>query len=175
MEIVSEKTRKKMSDSARRRCTSEWREKRSETLSTPINGELLRRLYTLGFTQIEIAKILNMTQKIVWGYMRRHKISARKAAKRNQYGKNNSMWKGDKAGYSALHLRVQALRGRPQKCEVCGATDKSLIYDWASLTGNYANPEDYMRMCRSCHWKYDKTILNIKHMREGGAKCQRAS
>ena len=65
MEIVSEKTRKKMSDSARRRCTSEWREKRSETLSTPINGELLRRLYTLGFTQIEIAKILNMTQKII--------------------------------------------------------------------------------------------------------------
>ena len=43
-------------------------------------------------------------------------------------------------------------------------------YDWANLTGHYDDPNDYKRMCRSCHWKYDERIKNIKHMRKEVAR-----
>jgi hypothetical protein len=54
-----------------------------------------------------------------------------------------------------LHRRVAKARGRPAKCERCGATDSSLRYEWANLTGNYEDISDYERMCRTCHKRYD--------------------
>lgn len=39
------------------------------------------------------------------------------------------------------------------------ASDQS--YDWASMTGDFADPSDYKRLCRSCHWKLDDKITNI--------------
>ncbi len=70
-------------------------------------------------------------------------------------GPLNPSWKGDAAGYNAFHLRVVKLRGRPMHCTRCGTSDPALTYDWANLTGNYADPDDYERMCRSCHRWYD--------------------
>ena len=35
------------------------------------------------------------------------------------------------------------------------ADDESKKYDWANLTGNYNDPKDYKRMCKSCHLRYD--------------------
>jgi hypothetical protein len=64
--------------------------------------------------------------------------------------------------------RIEALKGRPRKCEVCGSDSQQRTYDWANLTGKYDDPSDYMRMCRSCHWKHDKKILNIHRMRKRG-------
>jgi len=123
------------------------------------------RLYAQNMTQTEIAKQLNTTQKIVWNLMRRHGIKARVAAKRNQYGENNASWKGDKAGYAAFHRRLYAAFGKPTKCAVCN-TEESDNYDYANLSGEYQNIDDYLPMCRSCHWQYDNKILNIKHMKE---------
>ena len=57
---------------------------------------------------------------------------------------------------------MKALKGKPKKCEVCGTTDKKKNYDWANLTGKFNDPEDYKRMCRSCHRKYDKAHLNFQ-------------
>lgn len=70
-------------------------------------------------------------------------------------GPKNTGWKGDEAGYQAMHARIERLRGKPTRCEECGADDADLSYDWANLTGNYADPQDYKRMCRSCHRLYD--------------------
>jgi len=67
---------------------------------------------------------------------------------------NNSNWKGDIACLTAFHKRVEILKGKPKKCEICGTTKKR-VYDWANLTGNYKDINDYKRMCRSCHKKYD--------------------
>ena len=75
---------------------------------------------------------------------------------RKIFGKNNPSWKGDKAKYDALHIRVGVARGRPRLCEVCGTTNKQKKYDWANLTGKYLDVMDYKRMCVSCHRKYDK-------------------
>jgi hypothetical protein len=69
--------------------------------------------------------------------------------------KHGNAWKGNEAGYDALHYRLRAERGRPQRCDVCGTEDTSKTYDWANMTGHYDDPDDYKRMCRSCHLKHD--------------------
>ncbi len=64
-------------------------------------------------------------------------------------------WKGDKAGVSAMHTWVIKWKGRPRKCEMCG-TDKAKKYEWANVDHSYLRVlEDYMRMCTSCHIRYD--------------------
>lgn len=112
-------------------------------------------------TQGEVAEAMNLTQKVVWRLMLAHDIQRRPAVKRNQLGENNPSWKGARAKYAALHLRVQTLRGKPQKCESCGCDEKHKTYEWANLTGQYDNPSDYKRMCGSCHKRFDRIHLNL--------------
>lgn len=115
----------------------------------------VRRLYESGMTQAEVGKAVGLSQRDVHKVMRRNGITARVAAKRNQAGAANHAWKGDAAGYQALHLRVANARGTPSKCARCGTTDPRCVYEWANLTGRYEDIEDYERMCRSCHRRYD--------------------
>ena len=136
------------------------------TYSIPFTKEQLLLDYSAGLTQHEIAIRYSTTQKVVWSAMRKFGIVARVAAKRNQRGDRNDSWKGAHATYAAFHKRLESVYGKPQKCEVCGTTKTDRTYDWANLTGRYDDPQDYKRMCRSCHWKHDRTILNIKSMRE---------
>lgn len=84
--------------------------------------------------------------------MKNHGITARVAAKRDQSGDKNSSWRGDEATYAAYHKRVEAARGKPNRCERCGTKRKC---EWANLTGDYADVNDYERICRSCHRKMD--------------------
>lgn len=117
--------------------------------------EQVRTLYDSGLTQAEVAQKMGTTQKVIWRLMRRHGLTTRKAIPRDQRGAKNASWKGDEVRYQALHMRVAAQRGRPKKCQRCGTTDPMKTYDWANLTGRYDDPEDYERMCRSCHRRYD--------------------
>lgn len=158
MKQFTETTRRRMSESAKARCTSEWRKKRSETLSTPLDTEKVRSMYESGMTQHEIAIALGVSQKVVWKHMKNHAIKARNAAKRNQSGDNNHMWKGEEATYKAFHLRIYNKYGKASNhgCSVCGRKDNDTWYDWANLTGDYGNVNDYAPMCRSCHRKYDR-------------------
>ena len=119
------------------------------------------KLYMEGMTISEVATQLKSTQKIVSSTLARQGIPRRIAAKREQRGPRNSSWKGDSATYHAFHRRVDAVRGKPTKCDVCGLDDPQARYDWANLTGNYADPADYKRMCKKCHAKYDRE-LNLK-------------
>ena len=123
-------------------------------------------LYNAGFTQTEIASILSVTQKVIHKRMLESGIKSRVPAKRYQKGENNDSWKGDNVSYSAFHARVVSLYGKPKNCSVCGASDNNKHYDWACLNGRYQDISDYKRMCRSCHWKHDKMIRNINHMRD---------
>lgn len=117
--------------------------------------------YEGGATQREIANELGMTQKMIWRLMLRHNIPRRVAAKRDQRGPKNHMWRGNDASYRAIHQRLYKTRGQPQHCDRCGASGSGRAYDWANLTGRYDDPSDYQRMCRSCHWKYDQKHLNL--------------
>lgn len=76
--------------------------------------------------------------------------------KGNQFiGKKNGFWKGDDAGYVALHDWVRRWKGKPKKCEHCGSTTRKM-YHWANIDHKYRRVlEDYISMCVSCHKKYD--------------------
>lgn len=70
-------------------------------------------------------------------------------------GKNIVNWKGDFAGYSAMHYWVAREKGKPKHCEHCKRTDKKK-YEWANKDHRYArNTDDYIRLCTSCHRIYD--------------------
>ena len=158
MKVFSEETKMRMSISAKKRCTLEWRQKRSKITETPLDTEQVRFLYEAGRTQSEIAQILHVSQKVIWRHMKNHGIKARVACKRNQYGTKNSSWKDTNASYSAFHSRVYRVRGKANKypCSICGTTKKEKPREWANLTGNYHDIYDYTAMCRSYHREYDK-------------------
>lgn len=140
---------------------------------TKVNVKELIRLYQSGMSQTEVAEEMKLSQKLVWHRLKENNIKCRIAAPRNQKGDKNNNWKGKEASYAAFHYRLRALKGRPKKCEVCYTEDTTRQYDWANLTGKYDDPDDYKRMCRSCHWKHDKTHLNF--YKKGVKKCLRKS
>lgn len=127
----------------------------------------VRDMYEAGHTVAEIQA--EMTGVKVQTVMARHGIDARKPAKRNQRGPSNHMWAGDDAGYKALHLRVYAKRGAPQSCTRCG-TDAASRYEWANLTGNYQDVNDYQRMCVACHRQFDAARRRATGMRTSPAR-----
>ena len=124
-------------------------------IDTPALVAQVASLYASGLTQHEVALALGLSQKSVFGIMRRNEITPRVAAKRNQAGPANHSWKGASAGYKALHLRVAVTRGKPSLCSQCGRSDAGVVYDWANLTGRYDDVNDYERMCRPCHRQFD--------------------
>ena len=70
-------------------------------------------------------------------------------------------WKGDKAGYRALHSWVSVRLGTPQKCEFCGLNglpaDKKRYFQWANRSRAYKRDlTDWIRLCVPCHLTYDK-------------------
>lgn len=58
--------------------------------------------------------------------------------------------------YMRAHRAVVKARGAPNQCAHCGETDPEKVYDWANLTGAYDDVNDYERLCRSCHRRYDR-------------------
>ena len=158
MKQFSDETRRKMSEAAKKRCTVEWRQRSSEIHSAKIDEERLRQLYESGMTQEEVAVEMGITRKVVCNHLKKQGIKCRKAAKRNQFGESNHMWKGDSASYKAFHVRLKHRKGRAADygCSVCGSKDTNTKYEWANMTGNYMDMNDYQPMCASCHRKYDK-------------------
>lgn len=71
-------------------------------------------------------------------------------------GELNPCWKGDDVKYSGIHVWLRKTYGKPLFCEHCLRIDKKK-YEWARITGkNYERKrENFIRLCRSCHLKYD--------------------
>jgi hypothetical protein len=75
-------------------------------------------------------------------------------------GENCPNWKGDSAGKHAIHRWVEKNKGRPKKCGICGI-EGNKIYDWANKDHRYRRVlDDYIRLCRACHQKYDRENNN---------------
>lgn len=71
-------------------------------------------------------------------------------------GKESSHWLGDKVGKIGVHLWLRREYGTPTKCEHCGTIDEKKTYDWACRDKSYRRDrKNFMRLCRSCHRKYD--------------------
>jgi hypothetical protein len=123
---------------------------------------VVAHLYTEGYTQKEIAERIGRSRKVVWRVMRNHGIKPRPAIRRRLHGPRNPNWRGEHIGYAGGHRRVQVARGKPKECSNCKTTDPNATYDWANLSGNYADPDDYTRLCRSCHWTRDGIVNNLR-------------
>jgi len=85
-----------------------------------------------------------------------------KIVKRDQDSPN---WKGDDVSKGALHDWVRRHRGRPRVCEHCN-TKTAEQYDWANVSGEYKRElDDFIRLCRACHAKYDYSSRSKKWAR----------
>lgn len=70
-------------------------------------------------------------------------------------GEKNANWKGQEASYTAKHMWIRYHYGTPKKCEHCEATEDKM-YHWANISGDYLRErDDYIRLCVSCHKRYD--------------------
>lgn len=108
-------------------------------------------LYASGFTVAEVSERIGPGYR-VQTILERHLPRLRVAAKRDQRGERNHMWKGTDANYQAMHVRVQSARGKADHCELC---DDGTKFEWANVSGDYADVDDYMALCLSCHRHLD--------------------
>jgi hypothetical protein len=77
---------------------------------------------------------------------------------------NEGKYKGNKIGYHALHNWVRKELGEPKQCSKCNSR-KNL--QWANKSGKYKQEvDDWIRLCASCHVRYDGTINNLKYGRK---------
>lgn len=138
-------------------CLSEYLASYMSRSPIPLPKQEVERLYNLGLSVHSIGKTLGVCGETIHRFMQRCGMKLRRPGELGHYWKeDHHNWKGDKAGYLALHHRVMRLKGKPKSCEVCGTTDPSKTYEWANLSGKYELIEDYKRMCRKCHRGYDK-------------------
>lgn len=130
-------------------------------------------LYDSGMTQADVAAAMGLTPKIIQNLFKRRRKTARKAARRPFSLSGKHYWSGDDVTYSALHYRVESERGKPSLCSRCGKTKGR--FEWANLTGNYTDINDYERLCRSCHHTFDNarrratgisTSIHVKRRKE---------
>jgi len=80
--------------------------------------------------------------------------------KKNQNiaGNKHPLWKGNKVGYGALHIWIRRNWGKPKVCDFCESTKN---VQWASKNQNYTRKrKDWLRLCISCHKKYDNKANN---------------
>ena len=127
---------------------------------------LVRHMYeTEGMTIAEIQRALPRgfkAQRIV----ERHVPERRRAAKRDQRGNKNHMWRELDAGYKAAHLRVASARGAASghRCVDCGCRAADWSYNHTDPDARSApdgtrpyslNPDHYSPRCRPCHRAFD--------------------
>lgn len=66
---------------------------------------------------------------------------------------NNPNWKGDEAGYKALHKWVRKRKFKPKVCEIC---KKKKPKELSNIDHNYRRQvKDYRWLCVECHRNYD--------------------
>ena len=76
-----------------------------------------------------------------------------------------SKWKGQNASYGTIHIWVRKKLGRPKFCEMCG-TESSPRFEWADKSGKcLRNLDNWLRLCRSCHNKFDDIINKARKTR----------
>ena len=74
---------------------------------------------------------------------------------------NNPSWKGEDAGYSAIHAWMIRNYGNPHKCQVCNLKGKRVgrrwNIEWANRTGKFLREKsDWIALCKRCHYAQDR-------------------
>lgn len=70
-------------------------------------------------------------------------------------GDKANRWK-DSPSYFGIHAWITREYGQPKECQFCFTTN-SKKYEWANISKEYKRERnDYIRLCTSCHRKYDE-------------------
>ncbi len=95
----------------------------------------------------------------------KHTAKQRKKIGDANRGEKNGYWKGDAVGYSGLHRWVPKVLGKPDTCEACKKSELSgRQIHWANKSQKYQRVvSDWLRLCASCHKRYDNgsLLLNL--------------
>jgi len=87
----------------------------------------------------------------------RRRMSEAQIGKRT--GPAHPLWRGDNAGYGALHSWVARHRKKTGVCEDCGryfGTKGVRGTQWANISGEYRRDlADFRELCRWCHAAFD--------------------
>lgn len=76
-------------------------------------------------------------------------------------GEKHPQWKGDKVGYSGLHMWVRDQLGTPSYCAYCQTTNAKK-FEWANISHAYKRElSDWIRLCVSCHHLYDRNKIKL--------------
>lgn len=117
-------------------------------------------LYLDGYGMSDVARLTGVSPSYVKCHLVQEGIKIRPRGlysprSKPRGGANHPRWLGDQVGYAGAHVRVRKARGAPQECSRCGISGPGRQYDWANLTGNYLDVNDFARMCQTCHKRYD--------------------
>ncbi len=74
-------------------------------------------------------------------------------------GELHPNWKGDKAGYLAIHHWLRVNFGKADHCENKDCLKLSYAFDWAKIKDlpYLRRRENFMQLCKQCHTIYDYT------------------
>lgn len=159
MKEFSEATRKKMSESAKRRCqTPKWIESQRKR-GTQLDVDAVKTMYESGMTQAEIAAELNVTQRIVFNFMRRNGIKARIAAKRCQDGEKNSYWHGGRTQDEFGYVMIQC-KEHPRASK-CGGYVPEHILVAESKIGRHLTTDEVVHHINGRKWDNDPDNLCV--------------
>lgn len=68
-------------------------------------------------------------------------------------GEHNPAWRGEKAGYSAIHMYVKKRLHKPDLCQKCGLYPPSEMHN---ISGKYSRSlDDWIYLCQRCHKSVD--------------------
>jgi len=74
---------------------------------------------------------------------------------RGKTGVESRRWKGDDAGYVAIHTWLTKYYDKGNKCEQCGNENASRL-EWSNINGDYTRDRsNWQVLCPSCHRKFD--------------------
>jgi len=133
-----------------------------------VNDALIIEQYLAGSTLRDVATHNGICTYTIAKHLRENGIDRRKPG---TCGVKNQNWRGDLVGFIAIHARVNRARGKPRKCEHCG-TETAKRYAWANKDHrNYLDVDNYIRLCYSCHLRYDYKYNSLS--REGRGKSRK--
>ena len=75
---------------------------------------------------------------------------------KGKYGEQARRWKGNNAGYVAIHMWIKKHWGTPDHCDMCHKEGASR-YEWCNKDKQYSRVrEDWLQLCPSCHRLFDQ-------------------
>ena len=102
-------------------------------------------------------------------------LSPKTEFKKGRKDEKHPEWKGEDASYVAIHQWIVRWKGRPDMCEMCGKSGlRGKNIHWANIDHKYKRIlDDYIRLCASCHYQYDRKFNNKKSLVLYTKRCQK--